>query len=206
MGKIKSPRKPIGKSYGKWQQERGVRDEYGVRVLKENEGKDIDNANQWVDMALLAIRSMDMLEGRTSYASKYVTVEDLQQAIKEYWQYIIQRNSGGELKIVPDVEGMALFLGTTRETLRKWERENTRGFGETISVAKNAIAAYKKQMGLSGKIPPVFAAIDFNNNHDYVQQQRVDVRVNNPLGEATSVAELMDRYETIDYEEGDSHE
>lgn len=200
MGKVK--KKPLGKSYGEWQKERGVRDEYGVRMLKEGELTDIDDANQWVDMALLAIRSMDMLQGRaTKGGNQYKTVEELQDGIKKYWQYIIQRNSGGELRIVPDVEGMALFLGTTRMTLRTWEVENTHGFGETIRVAKNAIAAYKKQMGLAGKIPPVFAAIDFNNNHDYVQKQTVEVKASDPLGEVTPVQELMDRYDTIEYEE-----
>lgn len=200
MGKVK--RKPLGKSYGEWQKDRGVRDEYGVRMLKDGELTEIDDANQWVDMALLAIRSMDMLQGRTTKGgNQYKTVEELQDGIKKYWQYIIQRNSGGELRIVPDVEGMALFLGTTRMTLRTWEVENTHGFAETVKIAKNAIAAYKKQMGLAGKIPPVFAAIDFNNNHDYVQRQTIEVKPSDPLGEATPVQELMDRYDTIEYEE-----
>lgn len=197
MGKIK---RSESKYYSTKQKEEGLRDDYGVRVLQDYECKEISDANEWVDMALLAIRSMDMMEGRT-VGTRYTKVEDLQEAIKKYWSYIIQRNSGGELRIVPDVEGMALFLGVTRNTLRKWETENTHGFGETIQIAKNAVAAYKKQMGLHGKIPPVFAAIDFNNNHDYVQQQRVEVKVNNPLGEAASVEELMDKYATIDYEE-----
>lgn len=200
MGKIKR-----GKSYGAMQKDEGKRDEYGVRVLPNGTFKNIDDANEWVDMALLAIRSMDMLQGKGSYRSgnRYNTVEELQDAIKQYWQYIIQRNSGGEIRIVPDVEGMALFLGITRMTLRKWEVENTHGFSETVQIAKNAIAAYKKQMGLSGKIPPVFAAIDFNNNHDYVQKNVTEVKLNNPLGEAASVQELMDRYETIEYDEED---
>ena len=198
MGKIKR-----GKAYGTMQKEEGKRDEYGVRVLPDGSYMKIDDANEWVDMALLAIRSMDMIQGKAPFrtGNRYTTVEELQEAIKEYWQYIIQRNSGGELRIVPDVEGMALFLGTTRNTLRKWEVENTRGFSETVQVAKNAIAAYKKQMGLSGKIPPVFAAIDFNNNHDYVQKQVTEINLNNPLGEAAPVQELMERYETIDYDE-----
>jgi hypothetical protein len=36
---------------------------------------------------------------------------------------------------------------------------------------RNSIAACKKQMALNGEIPPVVFAIDFNNNHDYVQSK-----------------------------------
>ena len=39
---------------------------------------------------------------------------------------------------------------------------------EAIQLFKNAIAAYKKEMALHYKIPPMVFAFDMANNHNYI--------------------------------------
>ena len=182
-------------NYRQRQIDTGTRDERGVKIAKyPKNGKGIPpmEGNELLATYALAKRNMKRRKDGTS-APKYETVEELQEAIIGYWDYLEEANRNGN-PLIPDVEGLATFLDVTRLTLMAWERSDRPGFAETVAQAKNDIAACKKQIGQQGKIPPIVMAMDFNNNHGYTQKQEVVVTPNNPLGETTATPELMGRY------------
>lgn len=126
---------------------------------------------------------------------KYETVEELQEGIERYIDYIAVQNSAG-VSLIPDVEGLALFLGISRSTLYEWQNTRPGEFSDTLKRTLTGIAAVKKQLGYNGKIPPLVLALDFNNNHGYVQQQKIEVSTSHKLEELPQKADIMRRLPT----------
>lgn len=87
---------------------------------------------------------------------------------KGYFAYVQSVNANLEEKaqIIPDIEGYCLWLGITRETLRKYTNRNNE-WAEIIQLYKDGIACIKKELALRGKIPPMLAIFDLVNNHQY---------------------------------------
>lgn len=184
--------------------QRKGRDENGVRILEYKrfkEGVDFlpstgGELNDLLDVCIANFQSMIKRNGRPP---TFETVEQLQSAIMSYFEYIKLANEDDtrELKLIPDIEGLAAHIGVTRDTLNRWENDNYNNFSDTIKSAKNAIAAYKKQLGLHGKIPPLVLAMDMNNNHGYTQKQEVVVTPNSPLAVDTNPIDIASKYDTL---------
>lgn len=119
----------------------------------------------------------DVITGGPGKPPKYPTVESFVDKVNEYFKYIsdIYENTGVEL--IPDVEGFCAFAGIYRDRLSEWEKTRSPQYADVIKTLKNTIAAYKKQLGMQGRIPPIVMAMDFNNNHGYVQQQQINMQV-----------------------------
>lgn len=184
----------------------GKRDDLGVKKVhydpgRYKKGRDYQEIDTKALDAMYKLAQYNMAKqkarkvGQTGRSPKFETVEQLQDAIMEYWEYLIKANATG-IQLIPDVEGMCSFIGISRRTFMSWEVEDYRGFAETVTQAKNDIAACKKQIGMRGGIPPIVLAMDFNNNHGYTQKQEVVVTPNNPLGDAASQQELLAKYAT----------
>ncbi len=178
------------------------RDEMGVRVQAYRRFKeDIDylpiDADEMVTMLEFEKNNCKRL-GRPPVFS---CVEELQGAIEAFWDYLITANKNGNA-LIPDIEGLASFLGISRETLNEWERSNYRGFSSTIKATKNSIASCKKQLALKGKIPTIVFATDFNNNHGYTQKQDIQVtQLTDKLAPVTDPEERRKRIEAAVVEE-----
>ena len=151
-------------------------------------------------LALYDLARRNMLRGTVGHAEvKYETAEALRKAIVGYWDYLEDQNTLGN-PLIPDVEGLATYLGVSRDTLRNWETGRTmkgKGFDVVVAQAKNDIAACKKQLGQLGNLPPIVMAMDFNNNHGYVQKNETVVEVKDPLGTAKPTSELMEKYREL---------
>lgn len=76
---------------------------------------------------------------------KKFTKETLQKKITEYF------NDCDKLKKVYSISGMAVFLGTYRSELCRWEE--TEEFSEIIKKAKGRIEAQVEEMLLTNKAP-----------------------------------------------------
>lgn len=112
---------------------------------------------------------------------KYETIEEFIEAVQSYVNYIDEVREGEGVELIPDVEGLCCYIGISRDTLFEWERSRGPEFSDVISRVRTAIASYKKQLGFNGKIPAVVMAIDFNNNHGYVQSQTIDIKASHKL-------------------------
>ena len=124
---------------------------------------------------------------------KYADIQEFYGMTDAYWDVLKDKNQSG-VKIIPDIEGFCCFAGISRETLNEWERSRPSEYSDSIKRLKNDIAAYKKQLGLRGAIPPIVFATDFNNNHGYTQRQEIAIAPNNPLGDIVDEEELKRRY------------
>ena len=112
---------------------------------------------------------------------KFNDPDQLETMTKEWWKSI----EGTEE--VPDIEGWAVYLDTTRKTLFEYEAKPE--FRNTIKRWKDKIFARKKQLALRGKLNPAIFIFDAVNNTDYVNasQQRVDNK-----------SEILHKFESMD--------
>lgn len=173
------------------------RDENGIRIQTYRRFKeDIDYLPIDPDEMVTMLEFEKNNCKRIGRPPVFSCIEELQGAIEAFWDYLIHANRNGNA-LIPDVEGLASFLGVSRDTLNEWERNNFQGFASTIKRAKNSIASCKKQLALKGRIPTIVFATDFNNNHGYTQKQEVVLTPNNPLGEQLQPQELAERYGDI---------
>ena len=138
-------------------------------------------------------RRKEKIERRGGRPRKIETVEELKAGIQKYINYIRDESAAG-VHLIPDIEGLALFLGVSRSTLFEWQKARPGEFSDTLKSAFNAIAAVKKQLAMSGKIPPIVFATDFNNNHGYTQAaQKIDLNVGKQAQELPTAADIAQR-------------
>lgn len=188
--------------------ETATRDENGVRKneykKRYKEGRDYEKQTAQemtvlCDMMKRGIFGEEETEngGRVRHAGgrprKIETVEELQKGIERYIDYIETKNADG-VALIPDVEGLALFLGVSRSTLYEWQNSRPGEFSDTLKRTINAIAAAEKQLGYNGKIPALVLAMNFNNNHGYTQAaQKIDLNVGRQSAELPEKADIIKR-------------
>lgn len=138
-----------------------------------------DELNASIDMAL---------SGLTMNGGKPATYPDTADGLNafieralEYFTEIRTRNTNAAddttaLKVIPDIEGLCIYLGITRKTLCNYN--NTRGeeWTNTIELLKGAIVSTRKQLASSGKIPQVFEIFNLTNNFDYVNASEFKIQ------------------------------
>lgn len=131
---------------------------------------------------------------RIGQPPKYPTIADFVDGVNAYYEYLIEQTEKG-VKLIPDIEGLCMFLGICRDTLRTWKTTRSPAYSATINVAYTQIMAIKKQLALTGKIPPMVFAIDANNNHGYTQKQEITVTPSQSLADSAAPrSEIAARY------------
>lgn len=102
------------------------------------------------------------------YADTEEGLQSFTETAKAYFTYVQNANNKLDEKsqIIPDVEGLSLYLGIDRSTLFRYQNRGGE-WKSTIDYIKNGIAFVKKELALHGKIPPMMAVFDLVNNHSY---------------------------------------
>lgn len=97
-------------------------------------------------------------------------LEEFKRTTIDYFQYVKDTNASPDVdkKLVPDIEGWAVFTGLTRRTILTYEKQRGENWRNFIEQTKNAISACKKELAFHQQIPPVVAMFDLTNNHSYV--------------------------------------
>lgn len=122
----------------------------------------------------MARRNVEEFEGKADGEPRYQTLDELKRGIQGYWDFLISQVDS-EDELIADTEGLCQFLGISRRTLLNWEKQNYNGFANLIAETRTAIAACNKQIAKKGKMPALVFMADFNNNHEYVQKQQVEI-------------------------------
>lgn len=135
------------------------------------------------------------VQRRPGRPRKYENVAEFVEVVEKYIDYIKGQALDG-VRLIPDIEGFCCFAGISRDTLNDWERTRPGEYSDTIKRFKTGIAAYKKQLALNGKIPPIVFATDFNNNHGYIQQHTLEVQATRKLDELPEKADILRRLPT----------
>lgn len=182
------------RNWSKQQIEKGARDAMGAKIAQQKKFSKAEptTSEEMREFYALAIKNNNAPKAGTGHC-RFANADELREAIIGYWEYLDVLAQEGK-RIVPDLEGLCMFLGISRNTLFTWENTDKNGMRDVISQVKNDIAACKKQLALHGDIVPLFAITDFNNNHGYTQKQEVVVQPVSPLGERTQTAQIMERY------------
>ncbi len=179
------------------------RDEDGNRLQtykRFKEGVDYEPIDQEQMTALIEFAQHCHRVHKTGNRPQYDDIEVFFGICDAYWDVLREKNESG-IKIIPDVEGFCSFAGISRETLNQWENTRQGAYSDAIKTLKNQFAFVKKQLALSGKIPPIVFATDFNNNHHYINTSKQDININaqpNPLGERIDPAEREAYIKSLD--------
>ena len=175
-----------------------LRDSRGARLQKYarfKEGHDYERmeVSSMLEMMALAQANIEDFT-RKGHGAKYENIGDFLKASHEYFGYLADC-AEDKIFLIPDIEGFCVFIGIDRMTLFRWEKMRGATWSDAIQNIKNQISAVKKQLALTGKIPPMVFAIDQNNNHDYVQQQKLTVEVLPQLTDGLETADaIAERY------------
>lgn len=155
-----------------------LRNERGARLQKYTrfkEGQDYERMEIPPMLEMMALAKANIEDfTRKGHGAKYETIDLFLKAAQDYFDYLADCVED-KVFLIPDIEGFCVFIGIDRLTLGEWERKRGQTWSYAIQNIKNQIAAVKKQLALTGKIPPMVFAIDFNNNHGYIQQQKVTI-------------------------------
>ena len=187
--------------------ETAARDENGVRkqsYRRFKEGRDYEPTEAEQTMALCDTFLKGFLQieetpeggevrNKSGRPKKLATVEEFVEVAEKYILYIRDRAADG-VRLIPDIEGFCSFAGISRDSLNDWERTRPGEYSDTIKRFKTGIAAYKKQLAFTGKIPAIVFATDFNNNHGYTQApQKIDLNVGRQGAELPGKEEIIKR-------------
>lgn len=85
----------------------------------------------------------------------------------------------------PEMSSLALALGTTRQTLWRWENgvesNKPQAVRDTLKKGREINEILMVQLMQNGKINPVTGIFLLKNNHDFKDQQDVVITPNNPM-------------------------
>lgn len=113
---------------------------------------------------------------------------EIQERIRYYFQWCIDND------LRPGVEGLALALGTTRQTLWNWQREGGKR-GELITLAKQVLAALLENWGITGKINPAALCFMMKNHFNYKDNINIEMENENTIQKPqASREEIAARY------------
>lgn len=116
--------------------------------------------------------------------------DEVRERVKWFFQWCIDSD------VRPGVELLALSLGCTRQTLLNWQHEGS-SRGETITEAKQAIAALTEQWGLTGKLNPAAFCFILKNHFNYSDSVTIDTSQNKIGIPTQTAAEIAERYKGV---------
>lgn len=162
-------------------------DERGGRYLDSYKRYDVADAGEPDNITPIIDVAIKRLKGRpAAYEESSEGLERFRNNCIGYLEYIQEQNQRSDCKkIVPDIEGLTVFLGITRNTLSLYERNRGQDWKEQIDQIKNAIMAVKKELAFHQQIPTVYAIFDQVNNGDYRNVSEFKLQAENISSEQT---------------------
>lgn len=135
------------------------------------ENMDGDELDAILDVSLRGLARAREKGSQPMYSNSPEGLKSFKHDSEEYLTFVRNVNKtpteGGKLRLVPDIESWAAFLGVTRHMITGYEKRGS-DWKSTIDAVKGVITACKKQLAFTGKMPPVLAIFDLTNNSDYV--------------------------------------
>lgn len=104
---------------------------------------------------------------------KFNSVEELEQAIEEYFNYCDDYNKPYT------ISGLAYALDTNRQTLLDYQEQDE--FSDTIKRAKARIERFNEELLFSKDVPTVGVIFNLKNNYNWKDKQEIEADVNNDV-------------------------
>lgn len=102
---------------------------------------------------------------------KWNSVEELENLIKAY--FISIQDEEGEYKRPPTVTGLALFLGTNRQTIINYEEKSE--YFDAIKEAKTRCEQWVEESALTNKANATFSIFNLKNNYGWKERNETDI-------------------------------
>ena len=106
---------------------------------------------------------------------KWNNLEELKNQIDAYFISIQNPNKPNEYIKPPTITGLALALGTNRETLCNYEEKD--GFFDTIKEAKSRCEQWVEENAMLGKANATFSIFNLKNNYGWKDKTEQDLNI-----------------------------
>ena len=167
------------------------RDKDGLSVGYERNYKGLQDIVE-SDNPVSATIEMALKRGRPSnYPCTPQGLETFMHESKRYLDFVNEKNLTLEKQLVLDIEGWAVFLGTTRTTINTYQKRGGE-WTEFICWFKELIASQKKQAMFTYAIPPVVGIFDLKNNHGYTDKTEVEMDITQAKERGSIDAQLQE--------------
>lgn len=87
--------------------------------------------------------------------------------------YVAETESVGIATLLPTIEGLALALHISRDTIYEWEKEDVR-FSDIVNNLRVAQGQKLIQNSLVGRYNPTIAKLILSGKHGYVEKTEID--------------------------------
>lgn len=104
---------------------------------------------------------------------KWKTVEELKEQIDAYFLSLEDPDKPGYYLRPPTITGLALALGTNRETLCNYEEKDE--FLDTIKEAKGKCEQWVEENAMLGKANATFSIFNLKNNYNWKDKTETDL-------------------------------
>lgn len=136
----------------------------------------------------LAVRSMPAVD-----------LDDAQAVDARVWEYM---SKCADDDVKPSVEGLAIALHVTRETLNSWGNKRTRDnnpvYSDTVKSAVQMLNAMTATNLQEGKVNPAAGIFLLKNNAGYTDTQQITVEAKDNSIDAPAMADVMQEYAELD--------
>lgn len=104
---------------------------------------------------------------------KFKSVEQLEEAITKYFDDCAEKEKP------LTVSGLAVALGTNRQTLLNYEGKAK--YVDTIKKAKAVIEAFNEELLYSKDVPTIGVIFNLKNNYNWKDKQEIEADINNEI-------------------------
>lgn len=122
---------------------------------------------------------------------KWNSVEELQNQIEAYFLSLQDPDKPGVYLRPPTITGLALALGTTRQTLLEYEGEvegrdnKDKRFADAIKEAKVKCEQWVEENAMLGKANATFSIFNLKNNYGW--KDKTETELSNPDGNLKTI-------------------
>lgn len=122
---------------------------------------------------------------------KWNSPKELENLIEVYFLSLEDPDKPGVYLRPPTITGLALALGTNRETLCNYEKRDE--FFDTIKEAKSRCEQWVEENAMLGKANATFSIFNLKNNYGWKDKTEVENTVNlNTEGVADKADSILD--------------
>ena len=128
-----------------------------------------------------------------------VDLDDAQAVDARVWEYM---SKCADDDVKPSVEGLAIALHVTRETLNSWGNKRTRDnnpvYSDTVKSAVQMLNAMTATNLQEGKVNPAAGIFLLKNNAGYTDAQQITVEAKDNSIDAPAMADVMQEYAELE--------
>lgn len=160
------------------------------RIKNRGECERLESGDMTACLDLIIDSAIRINGHPATYPNTRQGLEDFITKCIDYFEEVKVLNERDEISrdIVPDVEGLCIYLGISRMTLSNYVARGGE-WAKTIQYFKDCILSVKKSLAYAYKVPPVLMIFDLCNNHGYESVNKITVSQDTALDDSTDTTQ-----------------